>query len=57
MKCRLFLAGLQHFNVITDHNPLLSILNALRLDEIENPQLQRLKAQIMGYDFTATWTK
>ena len=56
-KCRLFLAGLQHFHIVTDHNPLISILNTRRLDEIENPQLQRLKAHIIGYHFTAQWTK
>ena len=27
LKCHLFLAGLQHFQVITDHNPLIPILN------------------------------
>ena len=43
IKCNLFLAGLQHFSVITDHNPLISIINNHRLDEIENPRLQRLK--------------
>ena len=57
MKCRLFLAGLQHFVVVTDHNPLLSILNTRRLDEIENPRLQRLKSRIMGYNLTAQWIK
>ena len=57
MKCKLFLAGFQHFNVITDHSPLLSILNTRRLDEIENPRLQRVKSRIMGYNFTAQWTK
>ena len=41
LKCHLFLAGLQHFLVITDHNPLIPILNNHRLDEIENPHLQR----------------
>ena len=56
-KCRLFLAGLQHFHIITDHNPLISILNTHCLDEIENPRLQRLKARIMEYHFTAQWTK
>jgi len=56
-KCQLFLAGLQHFHIITDHNPSLSILNIHRLDEIENPRLQRLKARIMGYNFTAQWAK
>ena len=57
LKCRLFLAGLQHFVVVTDHNPLLAILNTRRLDEIENPRLQRLKSRIMGYNLTAQWTK
>ena len=52
-KCRVFLAGLQHFSVITDHNPLIPILNHRRLDEIENPRLQRLKSRLMAYNFTA----
>ena len=57
LKCRFFLAGLQHFVLVTDHNPLLAILNTCRLDEIENPRLQCLKSHIMGYNFTAQWTK
>ena len=57
LKCRLFLAGLQRFVVVTDHNPLLAILNTRRLDEIENPRLQRLKSRIMGYNLTAQRTK
>ena len=44
-KCRVFLAGLQHFHVATDHNPLIPILNTRRLDEVENPRLQRLKSR------------
>ena len=42
-KCRLFLAGIPHFQLVTDHHPLVPILNCHRLDEIENPRLQRLK--------------
>jgi len=42
LKCHVFLAGLQHFQVFTDRNPLIPILNNHRLDEIENPCLQRL---------------
>ena len=57
VKCHTFLAGLQHFQVITDHNPLIPILNNHRLDEIENPRLQRLRTRIMGYNFTAEWLK
>ena len=56
-KCNLFLAGLQHFTVVTDHNPLISIMNSHRLDEIENPRLQRLKTKLMAYNFTAEWLK
>ena len=48
---------MQHFHVIADHNPLLSIVNTHRLDEIDNPWLKHLKARIMGYNFTAQWTK
>ena len=54
IKCNLFLAGLPHFTLITDHHPLIPILNSHRPDEIENPRLQRLKTKIMGYNFTAT---
>ena len=53
----MFLAGLQHFSVVTDHNFLIPILNSRRLDEIENPRLQRLKSRLMGYNFTAHWIK
>ena len=56
-KCKLFLSGLQHFTVITDHNPLIPIINNHRLDEIENPRLQRLKTKMMAYNLTAQWLK
>lgn len=52
-KYHLFLAGLDHFMVITDHSPLIPILNSHRLDEIENPRLQHLRTRIMSYNFTA----
>ena len=42
-KCRRFLAGRQHFDIITDHKPLLPIVNSKSLSEIENPRLQRLR--------------
>jgi len=56
-KCKLFLTGMQHFQVITDHNPLIPILNNHRLDEIDNPRLQRLKMKLMAFNFTAKWCK
>ena len=56
-KCRVFLMGMQQFDVITDHNPLISIINHHRLDEIENLRLQRLCAKIMAFNFKASWKK
>ena len=57
IKCKMFLSGLQHFQLVTDHNPLVPILNSHRLDEIENPRLQRLRTKLMAYNFTAVWCK
>ena len=53
----MFLAGLPHFTITTDHHPLIPILNSHRLDETENPRLQHLKTQIMAYNFTTEWVK
>ena len=56
-KCRIFLAGLPTFTVITDHSSLVPILNSHRLDEIENPRLQRLRTRLLAYNFIAKWIK
>ncbi len=50
-KCSLFLSGLPHFTVVTDHSPLIPILNTYRLDEKENPRLQRLRTRILSFHF------
>lgn len=56
MKCRIFLAGLPSFQVITDHKPLIPIINSKTLDEIDNPRLQRLKMRMGDIGpFTASW--
>ncbi|XP_045127763.1 uncharacterized protein LOC123514179 [Portunus trituberculatus] len=54
-KTKFYLTGLQHFNLVTDHRPLVPILNSYSLDAIENPRLQRLKEKIAPYIFTAVW--
>ena len=55
-KCRLFICGLPSVEVLTDHRPLVPILNSKTLDEIENPRLQRLKLRMSEFaHFTATW--
>ena len=56
-KCRIFLQGLQHFKVVTDHRPLIPILNDYTLDAVENPRLQRLKEKTSLCNFTAVWKK
>ncbi|XP_064122505.1 uncharacterized protein K02A2.6-like [Macrobrachium nipponense] len=40
---------------MTDHRPLIPILNHYTLDAIENPRLQRLKMKVAPYIFTAVW--
>ena len=44
-------------SVFTDHNPLIPILNNHRLDKIDNPRLQHLRAKLMAFNFTAVWCK
>ena len=57
IKCKMFLSGLQHFQVVTDHSPLVPILNTHHLDEIKNPCLQRLHTKLIVYNFMAVWCK
>ena len=54
-KCKFYLAGLQHFNLVTDHRPLVPILNSYTLDAIDNPRLQRLKEKTSAFIYTANW--
>lgn len=36
-KCRFYLVSLHHFDLVTDHSPLITNLNRYSLDAIENP--------------------
>ena len=54
-KCKMYLAGLQHFNLITDHLPLRSILDKKTLDQIETPRILRLKMALTPYNFSTEW--
>ena len=49
---RLFTLGCPKLMIITDHKPLLGILNERDLESIKNPRLRRLKEHTLGYDFT-----
>ena len=54
-KCRLFLEGLSSFNLITDHCPMVPILNDYALDKLDNPRLLRLRLKMQRFSFIATW--
>jgi hypothetical protein len=56
-KCRLYLAGLPTYTVVTDLRPLLPILNDYTLDRVENVRLVRYKTALSGYQFKVTWRK
>ena len=43
------------FTVVTDHQPLLGILNRKNLDAINNVRIQRLMAKLLGYSFQVEW--
>ena len=49
-KCRLYLAG-SHFTVVTDHQPLIGIMNGKNLDAINNARIHRLMSKLLGYSF------
>ena len=49
-RFRDFLLG-QHFELETDHKPLLSLLGAQALDTLP-PRIQRFRMRLMGYSYT-----
>jgi hypothetical protein len=54
-KYRPFLEGLPAFDLITDHRPLIPILNEYSLDKLDNPRLLRLRLQMTRFIFNAKW--
>ena len=52
-KCGMFLQGLPHFKLVTDHQPLILFLNSKGMADVNNPFLQRLKMKMLPYTFTA----
>ena len=52
-QCHLYLSGLQHLDVVTDHQPLKSIFNRKDLFEIDNDKLMKIKQELQSkYVFT-----
>ena len=56
-KCNMFLQGLPHFTLVTDHQPLIPILNSKGVADVDNSRLQRLMMKMLPYTFTAEWIK
>ena len=55
MKCKFYPTGLQCFGLVTDHRPLVPILNSHSLDAIDNPRPPSLEEKISAFIFTAAW--
>ena len=47
-QCHLYLSGLPHFEVVTDHQPLKSIFNRKDLFEIDNDKLMKIKQELQS---------
>ena len=53
-KCTFFIRGIEHFEVITDHRPLIGIF-AKTLNQIENNMVVRLREKISDHPFEVKW--
>ena len=54
-KCQQFLEGLDTFELIVDHKPLVPILNDYSFDKLDNPRLLRLRLKMQRFRFIARW--
>ena len=54
LKCRSYLLGVE-FNVLTDHKPLLGVMNGKDLDSINNGRLQRMISKLVGYQYNVEY--
>ena len=54
-RSRLYLAG-TNFTVITDHQPLVGVLNGKNLDAVNNMRIHRIMSKLIGYQFKVLWT-
>ena len=50
-RCRQFLESLPTFDLVTDHKPLMPILNSYAHDKLDNPRLLRLRLKMQRYSF------
>ena len=55
-KMNMYLQGLPHFIVQTDHKPLIPIINNKLLIDM-SPRIQAMRLKQMKYSFTAEYVK
>ena len=55
-KSLFYLKGIESFKVITDHKPLVGLMDK-PLEEILNPRLQRFREKLMAFNLDVTWAE
>ena len=53
-KCNFFLKGIEKFEVVTDHRPLVGIFHKT-MPQIENTRITRLREKILDHPFEVKW--
>ena len=53
-KCSFFLKGINHFEVLTDHRPLVGIF-AKNLPQVDNARITRLREKVLDQPFSVKW--
>ena len=53
-KCNFFLKGIERFEVVTDHRPLIGIFTK-NLNQIDNNRIVRLREKIVDQPFEVKW--
>ena len=53
-KCQFYLKGLDRFDVVTDHRPLLGVF-ARHLHEVQNSRLHAIREKLQWYNFDLKW--
>ena len=55
-KCEFYLRGLEFFEVLTDHRPLVGTFKK-SLNMLENPRLRRMREKVIEYCFEVKWVE
>jgi hypothetical protein len=56
-KCKVYLAGLKHFAVVTDHKPFRTIFHDQLLDAVENPRILNYRSCLSSFKFSVEWKR